>query len=357
MRCIVKILSLVSVFGFAAAGCISPLPPQEPVAVNPLQYSSTETQGIENVIVVTDASNSLYLNRSFPEAKAFTEGFIASMPEPVSSYEAAGIGFGGRDRLVAPLAPFDRDRLLAKADQLKPIGGFPGGMTPLHNVFDEIGTALRGKSGKTAVLLVSDVAPDAPDQAVEAAQRLVANYKDGICLHIIRVGDEAQSQAFAERLAAVSSCGSVNDVAQLQSGEAMTAFTRQVFATEVELPAVAAGPPCEATVTLRGVGFAFDKADLTPDSAGIIDEAARHMRECASLSIEIGGHTDSVGAEAYNDGLSKRRAEAVKQQLIEAGVDSSRMVTRGFGETNPVAPNETTEGRAQNRRVELVPLR
>jgi len=73
--------------------------------------------------------------------------------------------------------------------------------------------------------------------------------------------------------------------------------------------------------------------------------------------VEIAGHTDSVGDVDYNVKLSKRRASSVKQYLIKKGIDPSKVVTKGYGLTEPVADNETEEGRAKNRRVELIILK
>ena len=69
------------------------------------------------------------------------------------------------------------------------------------------------------------------------------------------------------------------------------------------------------------------------------------------MTVQLEGHTDSTGPEAYNMGLSVRRAEAVKNHLVENGIDTSRLTTKGFGESNPIAPNDTAKGRAENRRV------
>ena len=71
-------------------------------------------------------------------------------------------------------------------------------------------------------------------------------------------------------------------------------------------------------------------------------------------SLEVDGYTDSIGSDAYNEKLSLRRANAVKEYLQQHGVAASRMTVKGFGKSNPVASNATPEGRAQNRRVELV---
>jgi outer membrane protein OmpA-like peptidoglycan-associated protein len=107
------------------------------------------------------------------------------------------------------------------------------------------------------------------------------------------------------------------------------------------------------TLVLRGVNFETDSADLTASSRSILDSVAASLKEWSEVRVEVAGHTDSVGAESYNQQLSQRRAESVRDYLAGKGVDKSRMTARGYGETHPVADNKTKEGRGENRRVEL----
>jgi len=113
-------------------------------------------------------------------------------------------------------------------------------------------------------------------------------------------------------------------------------------------------PPVKKKIVLRGVNFDFDKYNIRPDAMPILDEAARTLKEYGDITISVDGHTDSIGSDAYNEKLSLRRANSVKDYLERQGVTASRMTVRGFGKTNPVASNATPEGRAQNRRVELI---
>ena len=106
-------------------------------------------------------------------------------------------------------------------------------------------------------------------------------------------------------------------------------------------------------VILRGVNFDLDSARLTPNAKAILDTVGDALLSIESVNVEIGGHTDSLGSNAYNQKLSQRRAESVKTYLSERGVDASRMEVKGYGEAEPVAPNDTAEGRELNRRVEL----
>ena len=99
--------------------------------------------------------------------------------------------------------------------------------------------------------------------------------------------------------------------------------------------------------------FITDSAELTPGSKRILNRVASSLKEWSEVDVEVEGHTDSVADAAYNKDLSQRRAESVRAYLIERGVSASRLSARGYGETRPVASNNTPEGRSKNRRVEL----
>lgn len=106
-------------------------------------------------------------------------------------------------------------------------------------------------------------------------------------------------------------------------------------------------------IVLRGVNFEFDKSRLTSNAKTILDGVGDALTAAPSVTVEIGGHTDSKGSDQYNQKLSEKRATSVVQYLVGKGVDSGRMTSVGYGESQPVADNETDEGRELNRRVEL----
>jgi outer membrane protein OmpA-like peptidoglycan-associated protein len=102
------------------------------------------------------------------------------------------------------------------------------------------------------------------------------------------------------------------------------------------------------------VNFDTGKATIKPDSAKTLDDAAGALKAASSLKVEVGGHTDNVGAADANQKLSQDRAQAVMAALASRGIPASRMTAKGYGQTVPIADNRTEEGRAKNRRVELV---
>jgi OmpA-OmpF porin, OOP family len=105
-------------------------------------------------------------------------------------------------------------------------------------------------------------------------------------------------------------------------------------------------------IRLKNIYFDTDKADLLPRSNVELNKLSSIMLENPTLEIEIIGHTDNVGTADYNLTLSRRRSAQVREFLIENGVDPMRMITTGFGQTQPISTNETEEGRQMNRRVE-----
>ena len=124
-------------------------------------------------------------------------------------------------------------------------------------------------------------------------------------------------------------------------------------------PVAAAPPPppppaAKKKIVLRGVNFDFNKYNIRPDAVPILEQACSILKSEPSINVSCQGHTDSIGSDAYNMRLSERRANSVRDWLVKCGISPSRLTTKGFGKRNPVASNATAEGRAQNRRTELV---
>lgn len=107
----------------------------------------------------------------------------------------------------------------------------------------------------------------------------------------------------------------------------------------------------EDRLVLVGVNFAFDKSDLLPESYFVLDKSVRLLNDSPGVNVEIEGYTDYIGTAEYNQKLSLERANTVKNYLVTKGIAESRLSTIGFGKGNPVATNETEEGRAMNRRI------
>ena len=130
--------------------------------------------------------------------------------------------------------------------------------------------------------------------------------------------------------------------------------------TPIPVPAVVVAEPepvdtcSEFSGTLDGVNFHSDSDQLTGDARSVLDSVAHRLNECDSVPVRISAHTDSVGADSYNQNLSERRASSVANYLQSRGIDAGRLNSEAYGETQPIDTNGTPEGRRRNRRVELL---
>jgi OOP family OmpA-OmpF porin len=129
---------------------------------------------------------------------------------------------------------------------------------------------------------------------------------------------------------------------------------------QVDLPALVAALPldprrCVAdlnrAVADRGIQFDPGRARIDPASREGIGALAAILHRCPAARVEIGGHTDTQGGDDLNEHLSRNRAEAVLDALLDAGIPHDRLAAQGYGAREPIAPNDTPEGRAQNRRI------
>lgn len=115
-------------------------------------------------------------------------------------------------------------------------------------------------------------------------------------------------------------------------------------------------PPAPGTTleTLEGPHFAFASAELLPEGRARVAAVAKRLRETPGVKVRLDGYTDDVGSDAFNLRLSERRATTVRDALVAEGIAAERVSVRGLGRANPVADNATPEGRAKNRRVEII---
>lgn len=117
--------------------------------------------------------------------------------------------------------------------------------------------------------------------------------------------------------------------------------------------AMSDSPVVKEVINLKGVTFKTGSAELNSSSYDRLNTSAQNLNENPDLKVIVAGHTDNTGDTLNNLNLSQKRAETVRQYLVDQGIDGSRLTARGYGDTEPTATNDTAAGRAQNRRVEL----
>lgn len=356
----IKLGLVVLVAGFVAGCGAKMLPSKEPRAVSPLQFAANEWRVSNQAIVIADSSGTTYVSGTFPYIKALTQSFVKAMPDGNTRakypgvYDATLIAFSGDDRIVSPLAPFDRSALGSTANSMRLLGDLAGygGTTPLQTVFTEVQEALKEKSGTVAIVIFSDGIPDDEMRTMDAAKLLVAGYSEQVCIHTVHFGERADGAKFLAALSGLTECGNAQDLSETWGADNLMKFVHGVFAGE----AAVKRDPCEGRIVLRGVEFEFDSANLTGSSSVVLDVAVEELGRCPSVPIRIQGHTDSVGSDTYNQRLGQRRADSVKQYFVGKGLSSGQLSTQSFGESKPVSSNDTDDGRRMNRRVELHPV-
>jgi outer membrane protein OmpA-like peptidoglycan-associated protein len=126
----------------------------------------------------------------------------------------------------------------------------------------------------------------------------------------------------------------------------------QELVKDIGLKNVAVG----SKIILKNIFFDFDKASLRPESTNELERLIKLLNDIPSMKIEMGGHTDSKGSDEYNQKLSQARCESVVNYLVGKGISKERLVAKGYGESQPIATNDTDEGRQMNRRTEFTIL-
>jgi OOP family OmpA-OmpF porin len=245
------------------------------------------------------------------------------------------------------------------------------GESPLALAMNAAGDDLQSAEGDMALIIVSD-GKDMDDAPVEAAKQLKCRYGERLCIYTIQVGNCAAGKELLERVADAGNCGFSVNADDIASSEGMANFVEAVFLEKGDRDTDGDGvidrldkcpnTPKGAKVNqhgcwiIEGIYFDTDKAVIKPQAYKGLDEVVAVLKKNPGLKIEIQGHTDSTGTEEYNLGLSQRRAEAVMNYLVADGISKDRLTAKGYGLTRPVATNETAQGRAQNRRVQLNPM-
>ncbi len=129
-------------------------------------------------------------------------------------------------------------------------------------------------------------------------------------------------------------------------GLAANAYYKNAFNVAIEFD-----PP--KSFTLDNVEFDFGKSTLRPQSYPTLDELVEYLQRKDDEKIEVGGHTDNIGTAARNLRLSQERAQSIVNYLVSKGIDAARVTAKGYGATDPIADNDTEEGRQKNRRTEV----
>jgi OOP family OmpA-OmpF porin len=362
----------------AFIGCAAHMAPMDfkPHAFGAGQY----TPKVDNFVIIMDAS--MTMGSEGQKNLQSTKNFVSSVNQsiPTDLNMNGGLRTFGHSvkqsknltDLVYGMTKYTRSGLQQGLDSVK----YAGGNSPLPAALDAAAKDLASAQGNSAVIVVSDGLQMAGAPA--AAQRLKEQLGSKVCIYTVWIGDDAKGKVLLDKVAQAGQCGSSATGADLASSSAMAAFVEKVFLTKKmakgpcpdsdgdgvcddrdkcpgTLPGVMVDKDgCALKFTLQ-IEFDFDKADIRPEYHSKIAEAAAFVKRYPDTQILVAGHTDSTGDAAYNKTLSMKRAESLENYLAENfGVSKKQLHPRGFGQSRPVASNDTKDGRQQNRRVEFI---
>jgi OOP family OmpA-OmpF porin len=352
--------------------------------LNPMVKKGTMGPNVDNFLVILDASSSMddktqkgwdVKERKFPLAK----NLINCMNETIPDIQVnGGMRYFGpvhsESGLIYGITKYSKAGLGDAALSANKTGG----ITPIGNALLDGGIDLEEVSGKTAIILFSDGMNMHVVDPVSAAANVKNVFGNNLCIYTVHIGAEKNGKATMEAIAEAGQCGFATDAETLKTSGGMTDFVTKVFLAKspmdpdsdgdgvpdsrdqcpntprgVQVDRVGCPLPMKekVSITLR-IEFDFDKDTIRPEYNEHIEKVADFMKAYLSTSAVLEGHTDSIGSEEYNMGLSKRRAASVKMYLVDKfGVSGSRITTKGYGESMPVATNKTDAGRQKNRRV------
>jgi len=276
------------------------------------------------------------------------------------------------------------------------------GRSPLGTAITAAAGDLKKSEGQIAVIIVSD-GEEMDATPITAAKKMKAKFGDRLCIYTVLVGDDPAGETLMKQVAAAGGCGFSLRADKFKDSGDMGDFVKNVFLAEIAKPVLdsdgdgvpddldrcpdtpkdvkvdAHGCPLDsdgdgvpdyldkcpntpkgATVNKNGcwvyaavVMFDFDSYKIKSGAFTMLNEGALILKKNPEVRIEIQGHTDNVGSAVYNMKLSESRAKAVVEYLIKKGIDPRRISAKGYGLTQPIAGNDTEEGRAKNRRVEF----
>lgn len=318
--------------------------------LNPKVKSGELVKKVNNFLVLLDASSTMadktkIGRKTDPRKLTLAKDLIKCMNETIPDIALNGgmRAFGpyhSKEGLIYGMTGYTQAGLNNAVTSVDSTGG----TTPIATTIIDASKDLQETTGKTAVILYSDGMNSMTGDPIAEAAAIKKQFGRDICIYTVLIGSDPEGKKNMDGIARAGECGSATDANSLLTDGGMTDFVSSIFLTK-------AAPAKKVSITLHAE-FDYNKDSVRPGYHSKIMEVASFLKEYPKTNVVLEGHTDSDGTDAYNLDLSKRRAESIKKYLVDKfGISASRISTKGFGESQPVATNKTKEGRQQNRRV------
>lgn len=307
---------------------------------------------VDNFIMFIDHSSSMgtsYKSQKYVQFGGVSKIAIAKDDALAMTKAIPELGYKSGVYTFAPykeyagMAPFTQ---AGTEKAIKPIATeyeLYGRLTNLGDGLASLDKVLGTLSGKTAVIIFSDGDNNLGLDPVAQAKALQAKYGDKLCFHIVSFADTKNGERILKEIAALSKCTCMVLGEDLKIKENLDRFIQCALYDFIE----------DEIVIFRSIYFDFNKYNIKKEFIPVLDEGVSIVKSKPGTLVILEGHTDSVGSVKYNQGLSERRANSVKQYFVKKGVDASMIQAIGYGKLHPRYDNKTAEGRKMNRRVEI----
>ena len=311
----------------------------------------------DNAIFLFDTSSSM--DRPFRDTgKSKYDLVVAEFKSRNSYFPEIGHTFGlyeytpWKERY--PAQKYNRDKFAAALDSLP---AKPTGFTPLREALEAVDPILEPLTGRTILFLFTDGTYSKDEESPIKEKPILELFQDvaskhDLCFYLISTATEKDNKKMLESVSEINACSRVIplesflDRPEYSSGSLFEVKATEKLVTVMETRIVG--------LKVQNATFRFDKENIRVKDLPELSEVVAFLAEYPEAYIVLRGYTDSVGKDEYNLALSKRRAMAVADFLMEMGIKGDRIVVQWNGNANPIATNDTEEGRALNRRVEML---
>ncbi|WP_242652897.1 OmpA family protein [Pseudodesulfovibrio hydrargyri] len=315
---------------------------------------------VDNFILFVDQSGSMAMRnadgiKKIEKAKSDMLALNAAIP--ALDYNSAVVLFAPFEVQCSP-KPYSDANVAAAVNGIDADYQIFNRRTPMGAGLDDINPILGKMSGKTALIIFTDGESNYGADPVAVAKNLYAKYGSNLCVHVVSYAESPEGQAVVDGIRAAFPCSVPADGATFADAGALNKYAKDVFYADMAEPAPAPMAPMAPMTPAKEVvsfnlNFGFDKYQITDEMIPVLEQAKMILDEDPAATYEISGHTDSTGTEAYNQGLSERRANSVMKWLTDNGISTDRLEAKGYGELSPKYDNSTKEGRKLNRRVDI----
>jgi OOP family OmpA-OmpF porin len=364
---ILLVVSLCLLF----AGCAAKRVAYTPESLDGQIKAGKLVQKTDNFVVLFDKSSSMDdpygKSTELALANDTTRRFVETIPE-IKLMAGLRDFYNDKSTLLYGMTTFDKKGFINGMSSLQ----WGSGPTPMEKAIDGSAIDLQGKTGNSAVIIVSDfenipgVDDLQPEKVIPAVARLKAQYGDKVCVYTVQVGKYPRANLVIDAIMKEAKCGASVNADDLATQAAMDDFVKSIFLTTPPPPAAPAeavqvqeakaeAAAAPVALELANIHFDFDKSAIRTPDREILKGHADWLAKNKDYSLTVEGYCDERGSTEYNLALGERRAMEAKKYLVGLGVDEKRLKTISYGFERPVDPAHNEAAWAKNRRAQFVP--